>query len=109
MKPVKTVLLALVLMSSYVFAGEVYGTITEGGKPVAEGLKVEISVSEKVYNGETDKFGSYRIFVKEKGKCTLTVHIKDQSPSIELFSYGKSRRYDWILERKDGTLLLQRK
>ena len=109
MKSMNILVLALVLVATRAVAGEVYGTINDAGKPVAEGLKVEISVSGKVYNGETDKFGSYRVFVKEKGKCTLTVHVKDQSPSAELFSYGKSSRYDWILETKEGKLSLRRK
>lgn len=109
MKSMNIVVLALMLVASSAIAGEVYGTITDGGKPVAEGLKVEITGSDKVYSGETDKFGSYRVFVKEKGKCTLTVHVKDQAPSAELFSYGKSSRYDWILETKEGKLSLRRK
>ena len=103
------VLLALMLVASGAVAGEVYGTITDGGKPVPAGTKVEISVSGKVDSGETDKFGSYRIFVKAKGKCRLTVHVKSQSPSVELFSYDKSSRYDWILEAKKDTLSLRRK
>lgn len=109
MKLMNIMVLALVLVASRAAAGEVYGTITDAGKPVAEGLKVEITVADKVYNGETDKFGSYRVFVKEKGKCTLIVHVKEQLPSAELVSYGKSSRYDWILETKEGKLSLRRK
>ena len=109
MRSMNIVLLTLFLTASCAMAGEVYGTITEGGKPVPKGLKVDISVSGKVQTVETDKFGSYRIFIKEKGKGMLTVHFKDQSPSVELFSYDKSTRYDWILETKDGKLSLRRK
>jgi len=90
-------------------AGELYGTITDGTKPVGGGVKLEITSSGKVYGGETDKFGSYRIFVKEKGKCTLTVHVKDQTAAVELFSYDKSTRYDWILDTHEGKLMLRRK
>lgn len=109
MKLTVVVLLALLLSASPVLAGEVFGTITDGSKPVAAGVKVEIAVSGKVYSAETDKFGSYRIIVKEKGKCTLTVHIREQSPSVELFSYDRSTRYDWVLQTKDGKLSLRRK
>ena len=90
-------------------AGELYGTITDGGKPLASGVKVEVGVSGNVYSTETDKFGSYRVFVKEKGKCTLTLSVRDQSPSVGLFSYDKSTRYDWILETKDAKLSLRRR
>ena len=109
MKSTCGVLLALLLSVSPSLAGEVYGTIKDGNKPVAAGVKVEIRVSGKVYTTETDKFGSYRIVVKEKGRCTLTVHVNEQSPSFNLFSYDKSTRYDWILETKDGKISLRRK
>jgi len=109
MKSIEMVGLALLLSASFAVGGEVYGTITDGSKPVAAGVKVEITSSGKVYTAETDKFGSYRIFVKGKGKCTLTAFIEDQSPSVELFSYDKSTRYDWILETKDQKLSLRRK
>jgi hypothetical protein len=103
------VFLALFSASSRVSAGELYGSITDGTKPVGGGVKMEISVSGKVYGAETDKFGSYRIFVKEKGKCTLTVHLKDQTAAVELFSYDKSTRYDWILGTQEGKPSLRRK
>jgi hypothetical protein len=109
MKSMNIMLIALILVASTAVAGEVYGTITDGGKPVPAGTKVEISISGKVESGETDKFGSYRIFVKAKGKCRLTVRVKDQSPSVDVFSYDKSSRYDWILEAKEDTLSLRRK
>jgi hypothetical protein len=101
--------LMLLLAASTVLGGEVFGTITDGKKPVSEGTKVEITLSGKSITVETDKFGSYRLVVKEKGKGTITVHIRDQSPSVEFFSYDKSTRYDWILESKDGKLILRRK
>jgi hypothetical protein len=109
MKSMSIALLAFVLLLSRAVAGELYGTISENGKPVAAALKLEIRMGEKVHTAQTDKFGSYRIVVREKGKCTLTLHVKDQSPSIELFSYDKSSRYDWILETKEGKLSLRRK
>ncbi len=102
-------LLALLLFAGRVSAGEVYGTISEGGKPVPAGVKLNIVVSGKTYPAETDKFGSYRVVVKEKGKCTLTVHLREQAASVALFSYDRSTRYDWILETKEGKLILRRK
>jgi hypothetical protein len=109
MKSLVGTLLALLLSASGAAAGEVYGTIIDGSKPVPAGVRVEIITTGKVYTVETDKFGSYRIFAKEKGKCKLTVHLKEQSPSIELFSYDKSTRYDWVLDTKDGKLSIRRK
>ena len=109
MKPTGVLVLAFLLFAATVKAGEIYGTVTDGGKPVAAGVKVEIKVAGKVYAGETDKFGSYRVIVKEKGKGVLTVHVNGQSPSLGLFSYDKSTRYDYVLEMKDSTLSIRRK
>jgi hypothetical protein len=109
MKSILVLLFTLLLPAASVVAGEVYGTITDGSKPVAAGIKVEISKSGQVYSAETDKFGSYRIYVKEKGKCTLTVRTKDQAATVDLYSYDKSTRYDWVLEVKDGKLSIRRK
>lgn len=101
--------LAVFVFASRAVAGEVFGTIIDGNRPAAAGVKVEIAISGKTYAAETDKFGSYRIVVKEKGKCTLTVHLRDQTPSVELYSYDRSTRYDWILQTKEGKLFLRRK
>ncbi len=109
MKTGISVLLLLLLWTSPLLAGEVFGTITEGNKPVAAGTKLEIAISGKTYPAEIDKFGAYRVVLKEKGKGTLTVHIQNQSPSVDLFSYDRSTRYDWILDNKDGKLSLRRK
>jgi hypothetical protein len=109
MKTTASVLLALTLCASRVTAGELYGTITDGGKPVAQGVKIEFTAAGVAYPGETDKFGSYRVYVKGKGKCTLTLHVRDQSPTVGLVSYDNSTRYDWTLETKDGKLSLRRK
>jgi hypothetical protein len=103
-------LLALVVCGIPVTAGEIFGTITRNGKPVGAGAKVEIAAGEKSYTGETDRFGAYRLFVKEKGKAALTVQTADSlSASAELFSYDRSTRYDWILEMKEGKLTIRRK
>jgi hypothetical protein len=109
MRSLAMAILTVLLSTPAVLAGELYGTITDGTRPVGAGLKVDVNASGKVYTVETDKFGSYRMFVKEKGKCTLTVHLKDSTAAAELFSYDKSTRYDWILETQGGKALLRRK
>ena len=109
MKSVSKVLMALLLFAFPLTAGEIFGTITDGTKPVPAGVQVTIAKAGKVDTTETDRFGSYRIVVKEKGKCVLTVYMKDQAPSQEVFSYDKSMRYDWILETTNEKLTLRRK
>jgi hypothetical protein len=109
MRPLVGVLLALVSLSLRVQAGELYGSIADAAKPVGAGIKVEITVAGKSYTAETDRFGAYRIYVKEKGKGVLTVRYKGQSPSADLFSYERSTRYDWVLDTEGGKLTLRRK
>ena len=102
-------LLPFIIFPSITLAGEMFGTLREGGKAVTKGIKVEIVISEKTYTGETDAYGSYRVYVVEKGKCTLKVYYNKQTPSFDVYSYDKSTRYDMNLEAKDGKYLLKRK
>ena len=96
-------------MASVALAAEIYGTITDAGKPVPTGVKVEITVADKTVAGETDKFGTYHIVVDDKGKGTLTAHYKGQKLSAGVFSYDKDTRYDWTVETVDGKVTLKRK
>jgi hypothetical protein len=96
-------------MASAALAGEIYGTISDAGKPVPAGVKVEVTAGEKTYTGETDKFGTSHVFAQDKGKCTLTVYYKDQKLAVSIFSYEKATRYDWTVETVDNKLTLKRK
>ena len=102
-------LILLLIFTSITFAGEVFGTLREDGKAVTKGIKVEVVTPKKTYTAVTDTYGSYRLYVLEKGKCTLKVYYKNQTPSFDLYSYDKSTRYDMSLEIKDGKYLLKRK
>jgi hypothetical protein len=99
----------IILVASAAMAGEIYGTIVDAGKPIPAGTKVEVTAAGKSYAGETDKFGSYHVFVNEKGKCQLTVNYQNQKPAADIFSYDKATRYDWTIETVGGKLALKRK
>ena len=104
-------------------AGRIFGDLKIGDKPVAEGIKVTITVPIKAAeagkpavapavadSAVADKFGAYRLNVKEEGKCILTVHIEKQAPTLEVFSYANATRYDIVLEKdKEGKYALKRK
>ncbi len=94
-------------VSALASAGEIYGTIKEGGKPVRDGLKVTLACGGQTVSGETDKFGAYRLFAHDEGKCTLTLKIGDETPSVTVESFEDSARYNLILERKDGKYALR--
>ncbi len=106
-------------------AGRIFGDIKLGTKPLPEGVRVRVSRPVPVESGKpdaapaktgavadstaTDKFGSYKLTVKEEGKCLLTVVYEKQPIEIQVFSNKEATRYDLILEKKDGKLTLRRK
>jgi hypothetical protein len=109
MKHLLLLLLFIVVGSGWANAGEIFGALTDKGKSVGPGVKIEIALPDTAYQALTDKFGSYRVFVPHKGKCTLKIHYKDQLPSIEIQALEKAVRYDLLLEIKDGKYQLKRK
>lgn len=88
-------------------AGEIYGTIKDQGKLVKEGVPVTVACGDKSVAGQTDKNGAYRVFAAEEGKCTLTVKVGDEAPSVAIHSYADSARYNLVLEKKDGKYTLR--
>jgi hypothetical protein len=91
------------------FAGKIYGSVTEGGKPVAQGVKVEVVCGANTYAGQTDAYGAFNVFAKDNGKCQLKVTYQNQAPSIEVNSYDGSVQYDLVLEKQGGQYTLKRK
>ncbi len=100
--------LIFLLLPSLVFGGEIYGSITEGGRPVGQGIKVEITSAGKPYSTRTDKYGSYRIYIRGVRKGILKVYYKQQSPTMEISSYERSVRYDLVLEKQGSRYSLRR-
>ncbi len=102
-------LVFMLFMMSVAVAGEIFGTITDAGKPLPEGTKIEVAVAGKSFTGATGKLGTYHVQATEKGKGTLTVYYRDQKPSADIFSFEKATRYDYIVETVDGKFTLKRK
>ena len=128
MKSIVLFLMLTALPLTSIFGAEVYGTITERGKPIKEGLEVQVFKMPKepkerpifIINTKTQKNGSYSIVVKEKGEFLLRLILppnsyprskdsKEQNPGIAINSYNYSVRYNLILERSDGEYRLRRK
>jgi hypothetical protein len=116
---------SLCLAASSACAGRIFGDIKMDGKPVPEGLKVKIALAPAPDTAAakvkvkavpvvadstvTDKFGSYKLTVKQEGKCVLTLLYEKQTLALDIFSYKDATRYDLILEKKEGKLSLRRK
>lgn len=104
-----SVLLILMLVRPVV-GGEVYGSIELSGKAIPPGVEIVVQCAGPARSTKTDEIGSYRIYLKEKGKCTLTVKYGNEPfPSIAIYSYDGTVRFDLVLEASEGRYKLRRK
>src|SRR5262245_44437135 len=109
MKIALTLVILMLAFTVLAIAGNVYGSITENGKPVPQGVKLEVMCGANKYNAETDANGSYKLFVKDQGKCKLTVAYQNQSASMDINSFEGAVQYDLILEKQGAAYTLKRK
>ena len=109
MKQLCVALTLMLVCISGAWAGEIFGSIKQGGKPVPKGTKVEVVTPQKVFSGAADAYGSYRFYIPDKGKFTMKVYLDKQSPSMDIVSYEKSTRYDLSVEGTSGHYTLKRK
>lgn len=113
---------AICLCAANASAGRIFGDVKLDGKPVPAGLPVTIApVVAAAEPGAapkpgpiadstaTDQYGSYKLNVKQIGKCVLALVYQKQTLTLEVFSYKVPTRYDLVLEKKDGKLSLRRK
>jgi bifunctional ADP-heptose synthase (sugar kinase/adenylyltransferase) len=107
-KKVESVL-AVLLFAATARAGEVYGTVTEAGKPVAAGMALKLACGDASTAAKTDAYGSYSVKINATGKCTLTVASLAGAPSITVNVYEKSARYDLTLAQSGGKYTISRK
>ncbi len=113
------------LVASDASAGRIFGDIKMDGKPIPAGLRVTIALAAPpdtavakakvkasptvVDTTLTDKFGSYKLTVKQEGKCVLMLQYEKQALTLDVFSYKEATRYDLIVEKKEGKLSIRRK
>lgn len=113
-------LIVVAVAVSSASAGRLFGDVKIGDKPAAEGMLITVQAAAKTTDKDkvstapidsvvTDKVGSFKVMVKEEGKCTLTVHVGKKTAVLEVFSYKEPTRYDLIVEEKDGKLTVRRK
>ena len=93
-------------------AGKIFGDISMDGKPLPAGVKIKImrpGTSVVADSTTTDKFGSFKLMVKEDGKTVLTVMHENKPLEIAVFSNKEAMRYDLVIEKKEGKPGLRRK
>lgn len=101
-----------VLVSSPAHAGRIFGDIRLDGKPLPEGVKMRVvnpANAAVLDSTATDKFGSFKLNVKPEGKFALVVVYDKQPVEFVVFSNKEATRYDLVLEKKDGKMVMRRK
>jgi len=99
-------LLALPLALS---AAEIHGTISEGGKTLAQGVPVKLDCGGTTASAATDQFGGYNLKIAATGQCKMTVDYKGASASLTVAVFEKPSRYDLEVKQEAGKLSLARK
>lgn len=110
MRPFKYFCLAIVLLlPAVLYAGQIYGSITSGGKGVAR-ANIEINCGGAITKGVTAADGSYRINVPQQGQCTLTLPDYAGRPAAVIFSNPNPSPYNFeLVRRADGNYELRRR
>jgi hypothetical protein len=83
--------------SPILMAGQVYGTLRDGGGKGLAGVPIVIISAAKVsYEGKTGADGSYQIFVKETGRCEFRADLGGKAPATaNVFSYAEPAKYEF--------------
>ena len=102
------VCIGIILLPCVLHAGQIYGSVTSGGKPVANAA-IEITCDKAVTTGATATDGAYRIDVPQQGQCTLKLPGYAGGPSAVVFSYANPSQYDFELVSVNGTYQLRRR
>ncbi len=101
-------MLAVLLAASAAAGGEIYGTLSDEGKPVATGT-LRLACADATAEAKTDAYGSYSLKTAATGKCTLSVPSAAGAPALAVTVYEKSTRYDLVLGHAGGKTTLSRK
>ena len=102
-------LLLMLILPSAAFAAQVFGMLTGNGRPI-RGARVLIQCEGNTYSGDTQDEGSYSVYVRQQGRCDLTVEYGQQTTRpFSVYSYGDPVRYDFeLVQDSDGRYRLDR-
>jgi hypothetical protein len=97
------------LWSAAARGAEIFGTISESGKPLSAGAAVKLDCGAGPVSGVTDQFGAYSLKSPSSGDCSLTLTYKGSSASLKVTLYEKPSRYDLVVQQEAGKLKIARK
>lgn len=109
--------LLVCLGASNASAGRIFGDIMLDGKAAPARITATIAVAPPASDPGakpailadsvvTDKLGSYKLMVKEAGKCSLTLVYGKQAPTLQVFSYKDAMRYDRLASGQRCSVVL---
>lgn len=104
----RTVVLSLaliVLWTAVCAAGQIRGNIYVGKTPIA-GKTVEIKTGKSLYTTKTAGDGSFKLNVREQGKCVLSLVSGEKKMSIAIDSRRETMTYELEIVRRDGIYTL---
>jgi hypothetical protein len=85
----------LLLTAGFAAAGEIYGTVSEGDKPLAAGVSIRLACGGASAEAATDAYGAYSLKVGATGKCTLAIPSLPGAPSLAVTVYESRRATTW--------------
>ena len=97
------------ILAAAASAGEIHGTLTDNGKPVAAGTTLKLDCGPATASASTDEYGSYSLKTSATGDCQLTVTYKGGSAALKVTLFEKPSRYDLVVKEEAGKLTLARK
>ena len=115
MKKVAICFQIILLLPAIAFGAQVFGSLRFENASVGGGVEVNVKCGEKgerEYNGKTDPFGSYSVYLPRPEKCRLAVNFRNQwSEPYDVYSDETDPvRYDFELIRRDnGSFFLRRR
>ena len=100
---------ALIALPLTLTAAEIHGTVSEGGKPVSQGVAIKLDCGGTSASATTDQYGGYRLQIAASGQCKLSIDYKGASGSLSVAVFEKPSRYDLEVKQDAGKLSIARK
>ena len=100
MRTLEVLFLGFLLLPASLRAGPMYGSVTQGGRGVAN-THIRVQCPGGPFEGDTIGDGSFRFNVSQEGRCTFTLTAFPGASAI-VFSYAKPTHYDFELLPRPG-------
>ena len=109
MKKLILTIALVVLSASTASAGQIFGSLNEGGRPLVNAyFEVWCTNEKNVPKGKTDNYGAYSINVG-RGRCTFKLYYGKEILEFGLYSYDRALRYDLEVIFENGAHKLRRR